>query len=210
MANNDTARRRAVSDDEKELRRESILAAAKGVFAEKGYHATTIADVAKRAEISYGSVYWYFDSKEALFHALIDAQEQAFRDYLGDSFATAASGGSDAVGAFKSAVRATFEFFESDRAATKLLFRDAYALGEGYEQHLYDIYEVYIGEIESVLRQLQETGIVREAPPRVMAFTVAALVSQLSHRRLVTDDGLDAATVADFVVDMLVDGILVH
>ena len=62
--------RRAVSEEDKSLRRDAILAAAKKVFAKKGFHATTMADIAKAARLSYGSVYWYFDSKDALFHAL--------------------------------------------------------------------------------------------------------------------------------------------
>jgi AcrR family transcriptional regulator len=37
------------------------------VFARKGFHATTIADIAKQAGLAYGSIYWYFDSEEELF-----------------------------------------------------------------------------------------------------------------------------------------------
>src|SRR5438270_12842174 len=75
-------RTRAVTDEAKERRREVILSAAKRVFAKKGYHATTIADVAKAARISYGSVYWYFDSKDALFHALMDSEGLALRGHI--------------------------------------------------------------------------------------------------------------------------------
>jgi len=71
--------RRAMSDKEKEGRRTDILAAAKKVFARKGYHATTIADIARTAKLSYGSIYWYFDSKDALFHALMEAEGKALR-----------------------------------------------------------------------------------------------------------------------------------
>src|SRR6185503_11117468 len=48
--------RRAVSDAEKEQRRDDILAAAKKVFSKKGFASTTIADVAKAAHLSYGSI----------------------------------------------------------------------------------------------------------------------------------------------------------
>ena len=42
-------RARAITDEAKERRREDILGAAKRVFAKKGFHATTIADVVERA-----------------------------------------------------------------------------------------------------------------------------------------------------------------
>src|SRR5580698_8846673 len=86
--------RRAISETEKEGRRTDILAAAKKVFARKGYHATTIADIAKAARLSYGSIYWYFDSKDALFHALMEAQGQALRDHVTEALVTTPAHGS--------------------------------------------------------------------------------------------------------------------
>jgi AcrR family transcriptional regulator len=183
--------RRAVSDTEKQGRRTDILAAAKKVFARKGYHATTIADIAKAAKLSYGSIYWYFDSKEALFHALVESEGQALRDHVTEAMlVTPARGAPDAP--FRAAVRTTFEFFESDRALVKLLFRDSYALGDRFEQHLFGIFEAFIGDIEAIVADAQERGLIIEAPPRMVACSVAALVGQIAHRRLVTDDGLSA------------------
>jgi AcrR family transcriptional regulator len=54
--------------------REDILAAAKKVFAHNGFHGTTIADVATEAQPPFGAVYQYFDSRDALFRALIAAE----------------------------------------------------------------------------------------------------------------------------------------
>lgn len=191
----------------KEARRESILAAAKEVFAAKGFHATTIGDVAKAAGIAYGSVYWYFDSKDALFHALMDHQEHSLRAHidaevagLGDDLAAG-----DAL--FRAAVRATFEFFEGDRAAVTLLFRDSLVLGDRFDRHLAGIYEGFIADIEKTITAAQAAGYVIDAPPRMVAFSVAALIGQLALRRLATDDGLPAQIVADFVVTLLLDGL---
>ncbi|MDR3649782.1 MAG: TetR/AcrR family transcriptional regulator [Acidimicrobiales bacterium] len=199
--------RRAMSDKEKEGRRTDILAAAKKVFARKGYHATTIADIAKAAKLSYGSIYWYFDSKDALFHALMEAEGQALRDHVTEALLTTPARGSpDAP--FRAAVRTTFEFFESDRALVKLLFRDSYALGDRFEKHLFGIYEAFISDIEKVVEDAQRRGLIVDAPARVVAYSVAALVGQVAHRRLVTDDGLPAEVAADFVVSLLLNGLL--
>ena len=199
-------RARAVSDQDKERRREVILAAAKRVFARKGYHATTVADVAKAARISYGSVYWYFDSKDALFHALMDGEELALRRHIELALATLPPG-ADGEKVFRTSVRATFEFFEADRDVVKLLFRDALVLGGPFDRHLAGIYEGFIGDIERTIEAGQAAGHVIEAPARMIAFSVAALVSQLALRRLSTDDGVPAPVVADFVVTLLLDGL---
>jgi AcrR family transcriptional regulator len=199
-------RARAVTEEDKEQRREAILVAAKEVFAASGYHATTMADVARAARISYGSVYWYFDSKDALFHALMDSEEQALRRHI-DTALAGLDSDTDSEDAFRVSVRATFEFFEDDRDVVKLLFRDALVLGEPFDRHLAGIYEGFVAEIEQTIEGAQAAGRVVEAPARMIAFSVAALISQLALRRLATDDGLPASVVADFVVTMLFDGL---
>ena len=201
-----TRRRRAVSDQDKSQRRDDIVAAAKIVFARKGFHASTIADVAKQAGIAYGSIYWYFDSKDELFHALMAVEEQALRAHLGSATASVDDGRSGEA-LFRTAVQATFEFFEADKATVKLLFRDAYALGDRFEKHLGGIYERFIDEIETSIVIAQQRGAIVAAPPRMVAFTLAALIGQLAHRRLSTDDGVGADVVADFVVSLALDGL---
>lgn len=198
--------RRAVSEDDKAARRDDILAAAKKVFASKGYHATTIADVAREAGVAYGSIYWYFSSKDELFHELMASEEQALRSHLAE--ALAGIDPTDATDAgFRAAIRATFEFFEADRATVKLLFRDSYALSDRFEKHLFGIYERFVNDIEEMIKVAQRRGAIIPAPPRMVAFSLAALVGQLAHRRLSTDDGLEAGVVADFVVSLVLDGL---
>lgn len=51
-------------------KREAILQAALELFAEYGYHGTAVPQVAERARVGAGTVYRYFDSKEALVNAL--------------------------------------------------------------------------------------------------------------------------------------------
>lgn len=55
----------------KEARPSELTAAALELFVERGYSATRLDDVAARAGVSKGTLYIYFDSKEALFSAVI-------------------------------------------------------------------------------------------------------------------------------------------
>lgn len=57
-----------------DARPEEILEAAKHVFGESGYAGTKLDDVARRAGVSKGTLYLYFDSKEALFRAMVRAK----------------------------------------------------------------------------------------------------------------------------------------
>jgi AcrR family transcriptional regulator len=55
----------------KEARPAEIVAAALEVFVERGFAATKLEEVARRAGVTKGTVYLYFDSKEALFKAVV-------------------------------------------------------------------------------------------------------------------------------------------
>lgn len=55
----------------KEARPSELTAAALQLFVEKGYAATRLDDVAARAGVAKGTLYLYFDSKEALFNAVV-------------------------------------------------------------------------------------------------------------------------------------------
>jgi AcrR family transcriptional regulator len=70
----------------KQRTREQIIEAAMGLFAERGYQATTIADIASEADIAPRTFFSYFPSKEAVvFHNVdrdLDTLASALRDRL--------------------------------------------------------------------------------------------------------------------------------
>ena len=53
-------------------RREDILQASLHLFATKGFHGTSMRDIAREADITEGLIYHYFESKRDLFRAIID------------------------------------------------------------------------------------------------------------------------------------------
>src|SRR3984893_8113945 len=57
-----------------EDRREQIIDAAMHVFARKGYSNATNKDIAREAGITPGLIYYYFESKEALLYAILEAR----------------------------------------------------------------------------------------------------------------------------------------
>lgn len=59
-------------------RRESILDAALELFAERGFHGTAVPLVAERAKVGAGTLYRYFESKEALVNALYQREKTCF------------------------------------------------------------------------------------------------------------------------------------
>jgi len=108
----------------------------------------------------------------------------------------------------RAAVQATFEFFEKDKATAELLLRDAYALGERFETHLNTSTSRSSDDIDQYMAVAQQRGKVISAPAADGGLQrLAALIGQLAHRRLITDDGVTAADVADFVVEFIGNGL---
>src|SRR2546428_10794417 len=60
-------------------KRDSILAAGLDLFSERGFHGTTVPEVAERARVGTGTFYRYFPSKEDLVNALYQKWKQELR-----------------------------------------------------------------------------------------------------------------------------------
>src|SRR5438046_2663756 len=56
----------------KERTRDALLAAARDVFARKGYHVAKVEDIAQAARVAKGTVYLHFKDKRAVFAELVD------------------------------------------------------------------------------------------------------------------------------------------
>ena len=71
----DKAERREAAATDK---REAIMAAALGLFVERGFYGTAVPEIADRAGVGAGTIYRYFESKEALVNALYRAEKMKF------------------------------------------------------------------------------------------------------------------------------------
>jgi len=72
---------------EKAMRQQEILQAAKEVFFEKGFHQATVDDVAAHAEVSKGTIYLYFESKETILAHLLLEGLDLFLVQLNEAYA---------------------------------------------------------------------------------------------------------------------------
>src|SRR5207302_7795262 len=66
-----------------------ILDAARDEFGERGFSDSSIVGITQRAGVALGTFYTYFDSKEALFQALVRDMSAQVRDNVGPAFSHA-------------------------------------------------------------------------------------------------------------------------
>lgn len=62
--------------------RDALIAAARRRFAERGFEATTIADIAEAADLGFGTFYRYFPDKEAVLEAVLDSAKAELDEVL--------------------------------------------------------------------------------------------------------------------------------
>jgi AcrR family transcriptional regulator len=110
-------RRRLTADE----RRRAILTSAQDVFARRGYHGSSIDEIAQAAGISKALIYEHFPSKKDLHVSLLDMHVQELFDRLADNAATQDPGDVR----LRAGVDAFLSWVEERRAAFRMVFRDA-------------------------------------------------------------------------------------
>src|SRR5215510_1707077 len=72
-------------------KREAIMNAALELFVERGFFGTIVPEIADRAGVGAGTIYRYFDSKEALVNAIYREPKLEFGRVAGENFPLQAS-----------------------------------------------------------------------------------------------------------------------
>jgi AcrR family transcriptional regulator len=186
MSTRATTRKRLTA----EQRREGILRAAVDVFAERGYHASSIDDIARAAGISKALIYEHFSSKEELHMRLL---EENGRELL-ERLAAAIVGTRRAEARLEAGADAFFRFVEERRGAWRILFREVTDPGVAR------VLERIVGQVTEVVATLiaedpgsrsapGESEPVRQENIRMLAQMLVGAVQSLAnwwadHRRV--------------------------
>jgi AcrR family transcriptional regulator len=141
-------------------RRETILDAALTVFAERGYEAARLDDVAAKAGIAKGTLYLYFKDKEALFEEVVRGAASPIIERLG-AIAAAPELSMSAM------LEAMFELFEKQVLGTKrkLIIRLIIAEGPRFPRIAEFYYRDIIGRILPVLAKVAQRAAERGELP---------------------------------------------
>ena len=105
-----------------EERRAGILDAALAVFSARGFHSSSIDDIAREAGISKALIYEHFESKQGLYADLLERNANELFERLAS--ALAGVGVDSGAARLATGLDAFFSFVEERRDAWRILFRD--------------------------------------------------------------------------------------
>lgn len=127
-----------------------ILDAARAEFGERGFADSSIVGITQRAGVALGTFYTYFDSKEALFQALVRDMSAQVRDTVGPVLGE----GSDALDSERRALEAFLRFAREHRDIYRIIDESEFVEPTAYREH----YETTATRIAARLKTARGKG----------------------------------------------------
>ena len=175
-------------------RRQQLLDVARDVFAERGFHATSMDDIAEAAGVTKPVLYQHFVNKRALYTELLEDVGVRLVEEITAATSAVGSGREQVARGFE----AYFGFVTENRSAFRLIFGASVRNDAEFAM----VAERVIGQVAEVISPL----IAVEAPPEqrlVLAHAVVGM-AEATSRRVVADGAApaDAATLGRWLAEL--------
>jgi AcrR family transcriptional regulator len=189
------------------FRTEEILKAARTIFAKKGFHETTVDDIARAADVSKGTIYLYYSSKNDIYWAALKDGIRELHEKL--------KAGIGSVGSVQEKVR-TFisvkmEFYQRNHDFFKIYFSEfgnAFSHPVHMQKEFKELYRKQAALLRAVLQQGVNEKSVRGVAPDAAAYAISDLTRCVITHRLLNWSRKDARKDCDFVFDLVWKGIV--
>jgi TetR/AcrR family fatty acid metabolism transcriptional regulator len=196
----------ASSDDKRAL----ILEAALRVFAESGFHTSTVDKVAEVAGIAKGTVYLYFHSKNELMDELVSGRIARLTSLVEEATAQSVDEltGEAVLAALAGIVKAHFAFYSTERQFLTFLAGQIGMLGPNLSTAVLDGTQLLTARVETMLEQAMAMGKVRRATDaRTMAFALMGMVHAVAYTWLMDPEPSSVDDISAEVFDMFMAGV---
>lgn len=185
-------------EQQKNVRRDAILAAARKVFASKSYEGATMADIAKEAGVAAGTVYLYYESKTDLFAALNEQFFGAIQKALIEAEAPP-----DVRGGTRARISAVFAACADHADLVRLVFLNPDPRTE-VAKRLRSADEERHRPLAELLENGMNVGLVRRGDAMFYARLITGLVTMALYQCFVQSEGGDVGVYEEAVADMVI------
>jgi AcrR family transcriptional regulator len=181
-------------------RRRQLLDIGRELFAQKGFEATSIEEIAARAQVSKPVVYEHFRGKEGLYAVVVDREMQLLLGH----FTSALVAPGSPRDLLERAALVLLDYIESDTDGFRVLTRDAPVTSGGGS------FSSLIGEVATKVEHILGRQFdVRGYPPGLAALYSQALVGMVAlvGQWWLDDRSLDKQQVAAHLVNLAYNGL---
>lgn len=184
--------------------RERIVAGAMKLFAEKGYAATSLREIAELARTTKPMIYYYFQSKEGLYISTLRDLLQA----LADAIDRATHPGDDPVEKLRTFADAYLRYFQSHEPHIAFVVREVFGLGADImDEFGKNLDERALSRLHRIVEEGIERGIFRECNVHTSAIAIMGILNMFILRRVFGDVPIDREAAVAQVVDCYVEGL---
>ncbi|MEU9703303.1 helix-turn-helix domain-containing protein [Streptomyces sp. NPDC047981] len=165
------------SSTRRQATRAKLYEAAVTLIAEQGFSATTVDEIAERAGVAKGTVYYNFKSKTELFEELLRHGVGLLTASLREAAEETERQGGNRVDALDAMIRAGLVFIDRYPAFTQLYVAELWRTNRAWNSTLLVVRQQAVAVVEGVLRQGVEEGELSEEID--IPLTAAALVGMV-------------------------------
>lgn len=177
----------------------AMLDAAAGEFGERGFHDASIARITARAGVALGTFYTYFESKEAVFRALVNDMSAQVRTTVGPHILAAP----DRLTGERQGLRAFLDFVREHKELYRILDEAEFVDPASWRTH----YENTVAGYVVSLRAAAGRGEVRADVSEIHAWAIVGMNVFLGLRYGVWEQNEAAEQVASIASALLTDGL---
>jgi AcrR family transcriptional regulator len=189
------------------LRRAEILEQAVKIFAAKGFHNTTVAEIAHASGFAVGSIYSLFESKEQLYSEML--LEKLNMMYSGIRKLVAKE--TDIAKKIEMMIISQFHFVEKNADFCSIFIRgDHLSLSEGsvgIRERMITDYAAHISFVEAVMSEGIRDGLLKKMDPRMMAAALTGIANSFASKWLTAMEGTPLMNYIPFVMDIFLEGV---
>jgi AcrR family transcriptional regulator len=183
--------------------RERILAAAVQLFAQYGYHAATMRDIAEISGIRAASIYYHYPSKQAL---LVEIMDTYMRD-LNASLQRIVQEPLPVEQRLYRAIANHIRLHTTYKSEFFIIDTEIRALEEGQRGPIVALRDQYEMLLQGLLREGMEQGIFRQVDIKVASYALIAMCTEVATW-FRPDGRLSVQQVIDLYTRMITDGLL--
>lgn len=189
-----------------EFRMAELLEAARKVFAEKGFHEATVDEIADVAGVAKGTVYLYYQSKQAIYWAALERGIAALHDEVEAELA----GEKTVENKVKAFIAIKICYFEKNRDFFKIYlseFGSVFTHPAQLHKRFGDLYLQQARMLEAVLREGIKRKAIRNIYPEAAALAISDLTRGIITQRLLGWSKANVESDIRFVFDLVWRGI---
>jgi AcrR family transcriptional regulator len=178
-----------------------ILTHAAALFSAQGYMRSSIADLADACKLSRGALYHYFESKEAILFAILDAH---IREMI-ERVEAAVSEGGPTLTQFRNVIRAVVEVNAKSPHEQRVLIHDLSFLDEEEQEAIKSLERQLVDIVTDLLVRLDAEGKIVKRTRKIYTMILFGIINY-TYTWYDPKGGISPREFADTAIDLFLNG----